>query len=491
MTSAAAAHSSCETREHQLVVGLEVHVQLRTRAKAFCGCANEPDAPPNTHVCPVCLCLPGALPVLNEKAVTLATRAALVLGCEIAEYSHFVRKRYDHPDLPRGYQITQHDAPFATGGAVEIGAGAGGEVISIGISRLHIEEDAGRLFHDRFPGATAVDFNRAGVPLLEITTAPEIGSAEEAVAFLKVTRQLLDYVDVSDLSMEKGSFRVDANVSVRPPGQAEFGTRCEIKSMNSFSAVAEAVEQEYRRQCGILQAGGEIASRTLFWETATRQLREGRPKESVADYRYHVDPDLPPLVVDRRWVDRVAAVLPEAPRERRRRFVSDYALPANTVDSLTASALVANYFDNLAMHHRDPRRAAAWVLGPVLAEVRATRTRIDRLRVRPDDLADLLNMIDNGAITTSAAKRIFRTMAGTGQSASDIAARGGLLRVDDLTVTSRWLDAAVDEDPSLLHRLRGGERRVRDALVGRVMKLSGGAADPRLVDQLLAERLGE
>jgi aspartyl-tRNA(Asn)/glutamyl-tRNA(Gln) amidotransferase subunit B len=474
-----------------MVVGLEVHVQLRTRAKAFCGCANEPDASPNTHVCPVCLGLPGALPVLNEKAVTLATRAALVLGCEIAGCSHFVRKSYDHPDLPRGYQITQHDAPFATGGAVEIGTGPGGEAISIGISRLHIEEDAARLYHDRFPGATAVDFNRAGVPLLEITTAPEIGSAEEAVAFLKVVRQLLDYVDVSELSMEKGSFRVDANVSVRMPGKGEAGVRCEIKNMNSFSAASEAVEQEFRRQCAILEGGGEVESRTLFWETAARRIRDGRAKESVADYRYHVDPDLPPLVVDRAWIDKVAAVLPESPAERRRRFESGYGLPPNTVDSLTASALVANYFDNLAMHHHDPRRAAAWVLGPVLAEVHASRTRIDRLRVRPDDLADLLNMIEGGAITTSAAKRVFRTMARTGRRASDIAARRGLLRVDDIATTSRWLDAAVAEDPSMLDRLRAGQRRVRDAIVGRVMELSDGAADPRLVDQLLAERLGE
>jgi aspartyl-tRNA(Asn)/glutamyl-tRNA(Gln) amidotransferase subunit B len=475
---------------YELVVGLEIHVQLRTRTKAFCACSNEQDAAPNTNTCPVCLGMPGALPVLNENAVILAARAALALDSRIAPFSCFERKAYFCPDLPKGYQITQKTTPFAEGGRLEVGRGPSDEPITVGIERIQIEEDAARLLHDKYAGATAIDFNRAGIPVIEIVTEPSIKSAEAAVAFVKVLKLMLDYAGVSDLSMEKGSMRVDVNVSVRKPGDGALGPRTEVKNVNSFDALGEAIRLEFDRQCGLHSDGEEATPLTTFWDGASRKLRRGRPKEGAADYRYFADPDLPPLVIDRLWINQIEATMPESFWPRRERFVRDYGLPLNSVEVLTASAALANYFEQVALHHGDPRRTAAWVMGEVLAEARARCVQLDRLPVRPDDLAELLDLIDSGVLTTSAAKRAFAIMAASGERAAGIVAREGLLRVSDVDRLDAWLDEVLEEEPELLGRLRSGEERLRDAIIGEVMRRSDGAADPVIVNQLVTDRLG-
>ena len=308
---------------YEMVVGLEVHVQLKTRTKAFCGCSADFGAVPNVNTCPVCLALPGALPVLNERAVELATRAALGLGCKINPLSVFARKNYFYPDLPKGYQISQFDQPLATGGSVVIGKSEKGEELRVGITRLHMEEDAGKSIHDRYPGATAIDLNRAGVPLVEIVSEPDIRTSTDAGAYLRTLKQILQYLDVSDVSMEEGSLRVDANISVRPPGQVKLGTKTEVKNMNSFSAVERALEAEFARQCALLDSGGKVEQHTLLWDSARETVRLSRTKEGSHDYRYFPEPDLLPLILDAKWIDDARKDLPEMPDARKTRFAQN------------------------------------------------------------------------------------------------------------------------------------------------------------------------
>ena len=318
--------------KYEMVVGLEVHVQLKTRSKAFCGCSTDFGDAPNINTCPVCLALPGALPVLNEQAVTLAARAALSLGCTIHPVSVFARKNYFYPDLPKGYQITQFDRPLATGGHVAIDVGDGAR--RIGVTRVHIEEDAGKSIHDRFPRETAIDLNRAGVPLIEIVSEPDMRTSREAGAYLRTLRQILKYLGVSDVSMEEGSLRVDANVSARLHGDAELGTKTEMKNMNSFSGVERALEFEFARQCEVLDRGGKVVQQTLLWDAARGEARVSRTKEGSHDYRYFPEPDLGHLVLDAEWLRRVEAEMPELPSDRKARFVSDFSLDAEDVDQL-------------------------------------------------------------------------------------------------------------------------------------------------------------
>ncbi|HKR08335.1 MAG TPA: Asp-tRNA(Asn)/Glu-tRNA(Gln) amidotransferase subunit GatB, partial [Gemmatimonadaceae bacterium] len=309
---------------YEMVVGLEVHVQLKTRTKAFCGCSTDFGAPPNVNTCPVCLALPGALPVLNEKAVELAARAALGLGCAINPISVFARKNYFYPDLPKGYQISQFDQPLATGGHIVIGKTEDGKDVQIGITRLHMEEDAGKSIHDRYPGATAIDLNRSGVPLIEIVSEPDLRSSTDAGAYLRTLKQILQYLDVSDVSMEEGSLRVDANISIRPFGQTELGTKTEVKNMNSFSAVERALDAEYERQSKLLESGGTVQQQTLLWDAARETVRHSRSKEGSHDYRYFPEPDLRPLLLDQKWIKDAQGNLPELPDARKKRFIEEY-----------------------------------------------------------------------------------------------------------------------------------------------------------------------
>jgi len=471
----------------EMVVGLEVHVQLKTRTKLFCACSAEFGAAPNANTCPVCLALPGALPVVNKAAVGLATRASLALNCEVQPVSIFARKNYFYPDLPKGYQISQYDKPLALDGWVEIGARADGSPIRIGVTRVHMEDDAGKSIHDRFPGVTAVDLNRSGVPLIEIVSEPDIRSAEQAGAYLRVLKQILEYVDVSDLNMEEGSLRVDANVSARRRGESKFGTKTEVKNMNSFSGVERALEVEFARHVSVLEAGGVIEQQTMLWDGST--VRPARSKEGSHDYRYFPDPDLPPLILDLQWIEKARHDLPELPAARRARFASEYRLGDYDVEVLTASPRLADYYESVARAHGEPKAAANWVMGEVMATLKTSGEDISRFRVRPADLAALLGLVRDGIVSHTAAKQIFAHMVATGDQPAQIAEREGLVKVDDDAQLSAWLDEVIAENPNEAERFRNGEKRLQGVLVGAVMKKSKGRADPRKLNQLLTTRL--
>ena len=478
-------------RDFEMVVGLEVHVQLKTATKAFCRCSADFGGPPNTNVCPVCLALPGALPVLNEHAVELAARAATALDCSIHDVSIFARKNYFYPDLPKGYQISQFDKPLATGGSVRIGTAADGGPITVGVTRVHMEEDAGKSIHDRYQGSTAIDLNRAGVPLIEIVSEPDMRSATEASAYLKVLKQILEYMAVSDVNMEEGSLRVDANVSARRRGETKLGTKTEIKNMNSFSGVERALEAEFARQCGVLAAGGTIEQQTMLWDGAAGVVRPARSKEGSHDYRYFPEPDLPPLVLSPDFLDRVKRTMPELPAARRDRFAKEYAgLTAYDLDVLTASPAVADYFEHVARPLEDGKTAANWVMGEVLAAVNATGGEIAHFSVRPADLASLLQLIKQGTVSHTAAKQIFASMVATGDPPLRIAERDGLLKVSDDAQLVAWVDEVFAEHPAEAQRFKSGEKKLQGVLIGFVMKKSGGRADPKRLNQLLAERAG-
>ena len=475
--------------EWEMVVGLEVHVQLKTRTKAFCACSASYGAPPNTNTCPVCLALPGALPVLNERAVELATRAALALECTVQPVSVFARKNYFYPDLPKGYQISQFDRPLATGGHVEIGTRADGSPVRVGVTRVHMEEDAGKSIHDRYTAATAIDLNRAGVPLIEIVSEPDMRSAAEAGAYLRVLKQILEYMDVSDVSMEEGSLRVDANVSARRRGESALGTKTEVKNMNSFSGVERALEVEFARQVSVLQAGGKVEQQTMLWDGAVGQVRPARSKEGSHDYRYFPEPDLPPLVLALPWIERIRHHLPERPAQRRARFTAEYALGAYDVEVLTATPRLADYFESVARAHGDAKVAANWVMGEVLAQLRSAGGDIDTFRVRPHDLAELLNLLRDGVLSHTAAKQVFARMVATGDPPAQIAEREGLVKVDDDAQLAGWLDEVIAAMPKEAERYRAGEKKLQGVLIGAVMKRSKGRADPRKLNQLLESRL--
>jgi aspartyl-tRNA(Asn)/glutamyl-tRNA(Gln) amidotransferase subunit B len=474
-----------------MVVGLEVHVQLKTATKIFCRCSADFGAPPNAHTCPVCLALPGALPVLNEHAVDLAVRASLALGCTIQTTSVFARKNYFYPDLPKGYQISQFDQPLATNGCVTIGVRADGSSIVIGVTRLHMEEDAGKSVHDRYWGATAVDLNRAGVPLAEIVSEPDMRGSEEAVAYLHAVRQILEYADVSDVSMEEGSLRADANISTRLRGESKLGTKTEIKNLNSFSGVARALEAEFARQCAILDAGGTIEQQTILWDERAGEVRPARSKEGSHDYRYFPEPDLPPLILSLERVDAIRASMPELPEARRARYHADYpALTDYDIEVLTATAALGSYFEQVARASDDGKAAANWVLGEVLAALKTSNQSIAHFTVRPADLGALIVLVRDGVVSHSAAKQIFAVMVRTGDPPMQIAQRESLLQVTDDSALAGWIDAVLAEHPAESARYLAGEHRLQGVLVGHVMKKSNGRADPKRVNQLLWERAG-
>jgi aspartyl-tRNA(Asn)/glutamyl-tRNA(Gln) amidotransferase subunit B len=478
------------TGRYEMVVGLEVHVQLKTRTKAFCGCSADFGAAPNANTCPVCLALPGALPVLNERAVELAVRAALGLGCKVDQVSVFARKNYFYPDLPKGYQISQFDQPLATGGSVVVGKAENGTEVRVRITRLHMEEDAGKSIHDRYPGATAIDLNRAGVPLIEIVSEPDIRTSAGAGAYLRTLKQILQYLGVSDVSMEEGSLRVDANISVRRPGQSKLGTKTEVKNMNSFSAVEKALEAEFVRQTALIDSGGEVEQQTLLWDGARETVRPSRTKEGSHDYRYFPEPDLRTLMLDTAWIDRLQKELPELPDQRKTRLVAAYSLSALEVEQVTADPAFAEYFDAVARASGDGKSAYKWVMGEVLAVLRASGEEITRFRVRPADLAQLLNLVRDGTISHTAGKRVFARMLETGQPAAQVAADEGLLQVGDESAIATWVDEVLAEHPEEAARFRAGEKKLQGVLVGFVMKKSKGSADPKRVNQLLSSRAG-
>jgi len=472
---------------YEMVVGLEVHVQLLTRTKAFCSCDASYGAAPNANTCPVCLALPGALPVLNEEAVRLAVRAALALGCTINETSIFARKNYFYPDLPKGYQISQFDRPLAEHGRLDIEMTSNGTPVTVRITRVHMEEDAGKSIHDRYPGATAIDLNRSGVPLIEIVSEPDMRSAREAGAYLRALKQVIEYTGVSNANMEEGSLRVDANVSARLRGETALGTKTEVKNMNSFSGVERALEVEFARQCEVLAAGGTVHQQTMLWDANRGEVRPARSKEQSHDYRYFPEPDLPPLVFARAWIDRMRTELPELPVAKQRRFAADYKLTPAEIEVLTADSPLAVYFEEVMRSGADAKAAANWVIRDV-RQLLNDGALLATLRVRPPALAQLLAMVRDGTVSHAAATRIFAIVAESGDAPVEVARREGLLQERDLDALTGWVDQVLAENPDEAARFRAGEKKLLGVLVGQVMKLSKGRADPKAVNQLLSAR---
>ena len=473
--------------KYEMVVGLEVHVQLLTRTKAFCRCSTSYGAPPNANTCPVCLALPGALPVLNEEAVRLAVLAAHALSATVNETSIFARKNYFYPDLPKGYQISQFDKPLAEHGKLDIGTNADGTPITVRITRVHMEEDAGKSVHDRYPGVTAIDLNRSGVPLIEIVSEPDMRSAREAGAYLRALKQVIEYTGVSDANMEEGSLRVDANVSARLRGETKLGTKTEVKNLNSFSGVERALELEFARQVELLESGGEVTQQTMLWDANRGEVRPARSKEASHDYRYFPEPDLPPLQLAPAWIEQVGASLPELPSAKRARFANEYKLKPVEIEVLTANPPLAAYFEEIVRAGADPKDAANWVIRDVRQLLNAGAD-LETLRVSPKALAQLLAMVSDNTVSRAAATRIFAIASETGDAPLDIARREGLLQERSEDALAGWVDQVLAENPDVTARFRAGDRKLLGVLVGLVMKASKGRADPKAVNQLLSAR---
>jgi aspartyl-tRNA(Asn)/glutamyl-tRNA(Gln) amidotransferase subunit B len=461
------------------VIGLEIHVQLDTRTKLFCGDSTSFGDEPNTNVCPVCLGLPGALPVLNAQAVTLAVRAGIGLGCTIHHESVFARKNYFYPDLPKGYQITQYDRPFATNGSLH----------GVQIRRAHLEEDAGKLLHDRLANRTAIDLNRAGVPLIEIVTEPDLHSAKDARAFLNRLKQLLQYLRVSDCDMEKGSLRVDANISLRPAGSKTLGTKTELKNMNSFSNTERALEYEIERQLAVLLSGERVVQQTLLWDVANSEARPMRSKEESHDYRYFPEPDLPPLVLSEAEIEQIRTSLPELPAAKAERFVSAYGLRPYDVDVLIANQEVADFYEATARVADDPKGVSSWIMTHVLSAMNTRRVGIRELGVTPESLGELIRLVNAGTISMTAGRKVFASMQQTGKSPQQIIQEQGLTQVSDDDEISGWANAVLAEHPDVVARYRGGDQRVFGFLMGEMMKKSRGKVHPQAAERLLREFL--
>ncbi len=476
----------------EAVIGLEVHAELLTRAKIFCGCSAAFGAPPNTNVCPVCLGMPGVLPVLNRRVVEFAIRLGLATGCTIAPRSRFARKNYFYPDLPKGYQISMYEAPLCVGGGVDVVVD--GRAKRIGLTRIHMEEDTGKNVHDAHDAASLVDFNRSGVPLLEIVSEPDLRTPEEAGAYLRALRSILQYLEICDGNMEEGSFRCDANVSVRPVGTTTLGTKVEIKNMNSFRAVERALAFEIGRQARALAAGEPIVQETRLWDADREETRSMRTKEYADDYRYFPEPDLLPLVVDAAWVEAVRADLPELPAARRARFEREFGLGAYDADVLTQRKDVADYFEAGVAAGAPPKEMANWVTTELLRMVR--EEKLDRALVIRDwplaarQVAGLLRLVQDGTINRNTAKALVPKLRGTDRDPAEVVAAEGLGQVSDRDALARAVAAVVAEHPVQVAEFRAGKEKVLGFFVGRVMKATGGKANPQLVQDLLREALG-
>ena len=472
------------------VIGLEIHAQLLTRTKIFCGCLTRFGDPPNANICPVCLGLPGALPVLNRRAVDLAARAALALGCTLNPHSVFARKNYFYPDLPKGYQISQYDQPLASGGHVDLRVE--GAVRRIGITRVHMEEDAGKSLHEGFQDsatATYLDYNRSGVPLIEIVTEPDLRSAAEAALFFETLRDLLVWLEVNDGNMEEGSLRCDANVSVRPRGQAALGTKAEVKNLNSFRHVQRALEFEIARQTQLLGEGGRVVQETRLWDTASGRTVSMRSKEEAHDYRYFPEPDLPPVTLDPVWIEQVRSSLPELPDARRHRFVSQYGLPDYDAGVLTQSAEVADYFEATAKGAGNPKAASNWVMGELMRRANDAGVSVAELPITPVALGALIRLVDAGTITSPVAKEVFDTMIASGRTADEIVATEGLARIDDAAAIEKAVRQVMEANADAVAQYRAGKQKTFGFLVGQVLKATKGKASPERVNELMRRLL--
>jgi len=473
-----------EIAKYEPVIGLEVHVQLNTRTKIFCGCATGFGAPPNTNVCPVCLGLPGALPVLNGRAVEMAIQAALAMHCRVNSFSRFARKNYFYPDLPKGYQISQYDQPLAEHGWLEVLVA--GAKKRIGVTRIHLEDDAGKSIHDGFKDSdryTYVDLNRSGTPLIEIVSDPDIRSSEEAYEYLSELKQVMQYVAVSECDMEKGQLRCDANVSVRLKGAEKFGTKAEVKNLNSFRFAKMALDYEIARQVALIESGGRVEQETRLYNVATGETVGMRSKEHAHDYRYFPEPDLVPLRVSDTWLERIREAMPELPADKRRRFVADYGLREYDAQVLTATRAISDYFEQAAAVAGDPRSTANWVTGELMSMPDAFD------KITPQATGALVRKINEGEISGKMAKDIFTKMYQTGDSPETIIEREGLRQISDTGALEKIIDEIIAANPKQLEQYKAGKTTVIGYFVGQVMKASKGQANPAAVNELLKAKL--
>jgi aspartyl-tRNA(Asn)/glutamyl-tRNA(Gln) amidotransferase subunit B len=476
--------------EYEAVIGLEVHAQLLTGSKIFCGCSTQFGAAPNSHTCPVCTGSPGSLPVLNQKVVEFTLRAALATQCQIAPHSQFARKNYFYPDLPKGYQISQYERPLALDGHIEIQAD--GAKKRIGIIRIHMEEDAGKLIHDVSSDRGShsyVDFNRTGVPLIEIVSAPDMRTPEEASAYLRKLRAILMFLDICDGNMEEGSFRCDANISLRPKGQQAFGVKTELKNMNSFRNVQKALDFEIRRQTALLDQGGSVIQETRLWDAAKGVTVSMRGKEEAHDYRYFPDPDLVPLKIDEAWIQQIRASLPELPEPKKMRFIRDFGIPEYDAEIMTTSKALADYFEACLGHGVKPKMASNWIMSELLRELKRDEREVEECPVPALHLAEMIRMIDEGVISGKIAKSVFEEMYRTGRRAQEIIEEKGWVQVKDSGEIEKIIDQVLAAHPKEVEAYRQGKEKVFGFFVGQVMKATQGKANPQLVNELLKKRL--
>ncbi|MDK9716457.1 MAG: Asp-tRNA(Asn)/Glu-tRNA(Gln) amidotransferase subunit GatB [Trichlorobacter sp.] len=470
----------------QPVIGLEVHVQLKTDSKIFCGCSTRFGAEPNLNTCPVCLALPGALPVLNQKVVEFAIMAGLATNCSISPTNIFARKNYFYPDLPKGYQISQFDLPICLTGHLDIAVGD--QTKRIGITRIHMEEDAGKLVHGQ-DGGSGVDLNRAGTPLLEVVSEPDMRTADEAVAYLKKLYQIVTYLGICDGNMEEGSFRCDANISVMPVGSDTFGTRAEIKNVNSFKFVKAAIEYEIARQCELIEDGGTVVQETRLFDPNKGVTRSMRGKEEAHDYRYFPDPDLVPVVISDDWINRVKSDLPELPETKFNRFLTEYSLPEYDADVLTSSRPLADYFEQCAQACNNAKSAANWIMGELTRALNDNGIAVEESPVSPAQLAGLIKLIDGGTISGTIAKKVFEEIWKNGGEAAAIVEQQGLAQVSDTGAIEAAIDQIMAANMGQVEEYRGGKDKVFGFFVGQVMKAMKGKANPAVVNDLLKQKL--
>lgn len=473
---------------YEPVIGLEVHAQLKTKTKIFCGCSTSFGAPPNTHTCPVCLGMPGVLPVLNKKVVEYTLRMALATDCDISPNSRFARKNYFYPDLPKGYQISQYEQPIAQNGHVDIETD--GEKKRIGITRIHMEEDAGKLSHDPDRPLSMVDFNRTGVPLIEIVGEPDIGSPVEAGEYLRQLRAIVRYLGICDGNMEEGSFRCDANVSIKPQGSETLGTRTELKNLNSFKHVEKALAFEIDRQKDILADGGRVVQETRLWDPDKNRSTSMRSKEEAPDYRYFPDPDLLPLVIDDEWIEAVKKNLPELPAKKRERFVDEYKLPVYDAGVLTSSRELADYFEECLKTFPDPKQVSNWIMGSLLGLLNAQGKSIAESPILAQDLAQLLKLIKDGVISGKIAKTVFDEMAQSKRPPKEIVEKKGLVQVTDKKAIEAVVLEVLARSTQEVEAYKGGKTKLLGYFVGQVMQATKGKANPKIVNQLLKAKLG-
>lgn len=472
---------------YETVIGLEVHAELSTNTKIFCGCSTEFGAPPNTHTCPICLGHPGVLPITNKQAVEYAITAALALNCEISTLTKFDRKNYFYPDLPKAYQISQFDKPVGKNGWIDIEVN--GEKKRIRINRVHLEEDAGKSNHGENGEGTLLDFNRVGVPLIEIVSEADMRSPEEAKAYLEKLKAIIQYTGVSDVKMEEGSLRCDANISLRPEGQEEFGTKTELKNMNTFRGVQRALEFEVSRQTEVLTSGNDVVQETLRWNEEKGTTITMRSKEEAHDYRYFPDPDLVDIYIDEEWIDRLRAALPELPDARKARYIEQYGLSSYDADVLTSSKDLAEFFDNTLNHYNDAKAIANWIMGDLLRYLNENNLEIKNSKVTPKALGELLSLIEDGTISGKIAKTIFKDTIETGKEPKAIVEEKGLVQISDEGEIARVVESVIANNPESVEDYRNGKEKAVGFLVGQVMKETKGKANPQLVNKLIKERL--